>query len=329
MSTWFTDLTGFTEESPDQVRDNIRIEGDVMTSLPNGRVMAHGLLEMPSLAELRQRVAELPGSGGGITVREMVGDVQALHCDAGNADALFQVASQFNLLEMVSQDTTPEEGIAIYQFDRTQGPACAIAAGAGTIYRNYFVPLDGQVGQSESNQVNCLADIGKSLGNEGNQLWQMRNGYALPTADGLALIADRLAGMSEDGIDDLRCQLRVGVQWNTEVTLMNAGHKVTQVYCSALPVAYTGFPAEHWRAFACLVLEAAYEATICAGILNAANTGNNQVFLTMLGGGAFGNRIEWIADAMASVIERYRQWALDIVIVSFRGPNESLAGRLS
>jgi hypothetical protein len=59
------------------------------------------------------------------------------------AGALFQVASQFNLLEMVSPEITPEHGVTRYQHDRTQGPACAIAAGAATIYRNYFAPISG------------------------------------------------------------------------------------------------------------------------------------------------------------------------------------------
>jgi len=37
---------------------------------------------------------------------------------------------------------------------------------------------------------------------------------------------------------------------------------VSQVFCSALPVAYSDVPPIHWRAFATLVLEAAYEATM-------------------------------------------------------------------
>ena len=60
-----------------------------------------------------------------------------------NAGALFQVASQLNLLEMTGPEVTPEDGVTIYQDDRTQGPACAIAAGAATIYRNYFAPVGG------------------------------------------------------------------------------------------------------------------------------------------------------------------------------------------
>jgi hypothetical protein len=43
---------------------------------------------------------------------------------------------------------------------------------------------------------------------------------------------------------------------------------VSQALCSALPVAYGDLPARHWRPFAKLVLEAAYEATLLAGVLN-------------------------------------------------------------
>ena len=38
------------------------------------------------------------------------------------AGALFQVASQFNLLEMVSPDVTPEHGVSGYAHDLTLGP---------------------------------------------------------------------------------------------------------------------------------------------------------------------------------------------------------------
>ena len=72
-----------------------------------------------------------------------------MHQDPQYAGALFQVASQFNLLEMTSPDVTPEDGVTRYAYDRTQGPACAIAAGAATLYRNYFVPNGGSEGADE------------------------------------------------------------------------------------------------------------------------------------------------------------------------------------
>ena len=123
-----------------------------------------------------------PAPKGPIRVRNIVGEAGALHADPRNAGALFQVASQFNLLEMVSPDISPEDGVTPYVYDRTQGPACAIAAGAATIYRNYFAMVDGKEGQDAGRQIDCLWDVHEALSPEGQLHWEMRNGYALPTA---------------------------------------------------------------------------------------------------------------------------------------------------
>jgi len=90
----------------------------------------------------------------------VTGDVRQMHQSPENAGALFQVASQFNLLEMTGPEVSPEDGVTRYQHDRTQGPACAIAAGAATIYRNYFAPVDGRDGQTAERQFDGLADLG-------------------------------------------------------------------------------------------------------------------------------------------------------------------------
>jgi hypothetical protein len=237
--------------------------------------------------------------------------------DRSNEGGLFQVASQFNLLEMVSPNVTPEEGVGIYQSDHTQGPACAIAAGAGTIYRNYFAEVNGRIGQSHENQIDCLADVGRKLANTNNSLWQMRNGYALASHTGLVEISKHISSLTETGRNELRKSLRIGIQWDTEVTLNNCGHTVSQAYCSALPVGYSKHSADLWEPFAKLVLEASYEATICAAILNSQKTGNNKLFLTLLGGGAFGNQTVWITDAIERALIICRDWDLDVAIVSY------------
>lgn len=322
--TWFERLTGFRETSPGQVRRNIAVDGEKMKSLVNGNEMTCGLLETPSLAELRARTSAGEHDGSKTSLRELVADVQDLHADVANAGALFQVASQFNLLEMASPDVTPERGVGIYESDRTQGPACAVAAGAGTIYRNYFAPVNGQSGQSENNQIDCLADLGKELGNSDNRLWQMRNGYALASRSGLVEISSHLRAASESERDELRKRLRIGVQWHTQVTLQDSTHWVSQAYCSALPVAYSNHSSALWEDFARLVLEASYEATICAAFLNYLKTGNNRVFLTLLGGGVFGNETDWIIDSIKRALKLYMDWNLDVAIISYRHSNPSV-----
>jgi hypothetical protein len=314
---WFETLTGFSEDSPQQVRENITVDDQVLKSNINGRVMVYGQLETPSLAELRERVYSSGHAVGTISVSEVVANVQYLHTKESNADSLFQVASQFNLLEMVSPNVTPERGVGIYETDRTQGPACAIAAGAGTIYRNYFATVNGQIGQSASNQIDCLEDIGAALGNAKNQLWEMRNGYVLPSHSGLIEISNRLRASSESELDGLRQLLRIGIQWNTQVTLNDSKHRVSQAYCSALPVAYSDHSSNLWTEFARLILEASYEATICTGILNSIKSGNNRLFLTLLGGGAFGNETDWIMGAIQRALNLYKHIDLDVIIVSY------------
>ena len=313
---WFERLTGFREESPQQVRNNLVVEDKTVRSLVNNKTFVAGRLEIPSLGELRQRIGD-KGKTGKLSLREIVADVQSLHTDPANAGALFQVASQFNLLEMVSPNRTPEQGVGIYSRDRTQGPACAAACGAGTIYRNYFVPTNGQIGQSTANQIDCLSDLATAWENSQNRLWQMKNGYALASYKGLTAISQRLQAASEEERDEFAKLLRIGIQWQTQVTLKDCQHKVSQIYCSALPVAYSPLPAKLWSGFAKLILEAAYEATICTAILNARTNGNNKLFLTLLGGGAFGNETSWIMDSIIRALSLYQSIDLDVAVVSY------------
>ncbi|MFZ5949387.1 MAG: hypothetical protein ACOYXC_01680 [Candidatus Rifleibacteriota bacterium] len=315
--TWLSDLTGIEEEDYESIHANLILDGEKLTSKKNGRTFVCGRLETPMLVELRRKIVDLQLDPKKTAISQIVGDVQKLHTDPQNANAVFQVASQFNLLEMVGPTVTPEQGIGIYQFDRTQGPACAIAAGAGTIFRNYFAPVNGKVGQTSDNQIDCVADLGAQLGNNNGQLWKMQNGYLLPSEAGLRKIDETLRSLDEVGLDKLRCLLRVGIQWNTEVTISQSGHLVTQVYGSAVPVSYSGLSPQLWENFARLILEASYEAAFCASILNSQQNGNKKLFLTMLGGGAFGNDPKWILAAIKRSMQLYSHHGLDVAIVSY------------
>ncbi len=139
---WFERLTGFRERDYHETRDRLAVDGDRLRSLVNEKSYGIGTLELVSLETLRQRVNSPRPKPGKLKVSIVTGDVRAMHRSSECAGALFQVASQFNLLEMVSPEITPEAGVTRYEHDRTQGPACAIAAGAATIYRNYFAPVD-------------------------------------------------------------------------------------------------------------------------------------------------------------------------------------------
>jgi hypothetical protein len=231
---------------------------------------------------------------------------------------------------MTSFDVTPEDGVTCYQYDRTQGPACAIAAGAATIYRNYFAPVADGFGQTAERQLDGLVEIGQALSVSLDQpvqaLWKMQNGYALCTRNGLEAIAKHLGALNSEQIDILRGKLRIGIQTDVEVTDADTEPRphVSQAFCSALPVAYTRIPSFHWELFATLVLEAAYEATMWAAVANAARSKSNTVLLTFLGGGSFGNEEQWIYRAIQRALKIVSGIKLDVKLVSYRSPSKEL-----
>lgn len=327
---WFERLTGFRETSYEDTRRQLEIVDGRLRSSVNGQSYAIGKFELLSLETLRECAQSDKPLPGRLKVSVVEGDVGQLHRSPEYTGALFQVASQFNVLEMVSPNVTPEDGVTRYEHDRTQGPACAIAAGAGTIYRNYFVPVENQCGQTKTNQLDGLSELGaafsKALRMPREALWTMRNGYALCTREGIDAISRLLASLSPDETQTLRCKLCIGLHWNVEVTGAPGANRplVSQAFCSALPVSYSGVPRQHWPAFASLILEAAYEATMWAGVCNAQRGGSNQILLTRLGGGAFGNDDQWIDAAILSALQKSADLNLDVKIVSYGPPSRGV-----
>ncbi|MEB3032078.1 hypothetical protein [[Mycobacterium] nativiensis] len=327
---WFFDLMGFREDGYESTRSRLELDGDALVSMVTGKRYGIGELTLPTLAELRSRVN--PTGRPRSTVTCITGDARAMHADPDLAGALFQVASQFNVLEMVSEHVTPEQGVTGYAYDRTQGPACAMAAGAATIYRNYLVPVGGQTGQTRDRQLDALAPLGAALSAELHRpvsdLWSMRNGYALCSTDGLTAMTDLLAG-ADDGLRDrLRGQLAIGLHRNVQVTdvVGEPGRYVSQAFCSALPVSYSHLPPRDWELFARLVLEAAYEATLLAAAEQAGGGGSNIVLLTRVGGGAFGNAATWIDEAIGRALSIVENAGLDVRLVDYGHVNSASLG---
>ncbi|MEX0580736.1 MAG: hypothetical protein WD228_06455 [Mycobacterium sp.] len=315
---WFEKLVGFSEsDGYAAVQSRLAVEGEELVSTVNGKRYGIGELTLPTLAELRTRVN--PARGQRSSARIVVADVQKLHSEPEYEGALFQVASQFNLLEMVSENFTPEHGVTDYIHDGTQGPACAMAAAAGTIYRNYFVPVGDRVGQTRDHQLDALAGVGAALsdliGLPVGELWNMQNGYALCTAEGLTAISHLLTTLSEDDHDALRAQLAIGLHRDVEVT-DGSGQRVSQAYCSALPVAYSSHARGDWEPFARSVLQASYEAVMLAAVEQASNGGSNTVLLTRIGGGVFRNGDDWIDSAIERAMGIVVDAGLDVVFVA-------------
>lgn len=302
--SWFKTVFGFEESTYSATRDSFRLDGTRLMAIPSGRQFEAGTFTLPSLAELRQRTAPLRVKGNASRLSVVVGNVAELHQQAEHAGAMFQVASQLNALEMTGPSVTPEDGLTRYEYDRTQGPACAMAAPAALVARQFFV----NGGQGGGNQINAASGLESALGVD----LGVRNGYALPDARTLAHVSELLAGLNEAGRDALLGTLRIGL--HSDVGVTGAGHLVSQALASAVPVAYSRHATGAWEPLARLVLDSAYEMTLLA----AALTERRLVVLTLLGGGAFGNQHEWIEAAIERAVVLTRPLGLDIRINCFR-----------
>mmetsp|Transcript_4358 Transcript_4358/g.6394 ORF Transcript_4358/g.6394 Transcript_4358/m.6394 type:complete len:396 (+) Transcript_4358:57-1244(+) len=375
------------------VRTQFELEENdtVLKSLANGRKFYIGPFGTPTLNDLDRRLDEATSSrvdtnfntnvdesatkNNGeaeslLQFEHLVGDVGAFHMDPQNEGAVFQAASQFNCLEMVGPTVTPDDGITRYEYDRTQGPICAIACSPGTLYRNYFVNGHGQGGK-EGSQIDCLDEIGASLGNEEFNFWTMENGYMFPcesnsmrrlgrhirtlckpkkdakrksASSNISTDKEEETGVTLRG--EIMGALKVGVQWDTEVVAIKSPrsaknkqgekappmpHCVTQVYSSALPIAYddTLTRKKDFEEFARIVLDATYHATFAVAAIKAVEASNNDtddgtkeekrvnLFLTKVGGGVFGNPSEWIIDSIKRSCEKYKQFPLNVYLVHY------------
>lgn len=320
---WFEDAFGFQENNEWTVRRNLSYDDGVITSQANGKSFHCGDFELVTHEKLKikldlreKRADDEYWKCGELTFRNISGDPRELHLDPDNAGAVFQVASLFNCLESVPPGTGPEVGISCYSLEATQGPACAIACPAGTVYRNYFVRGVGQGTSGE--QVDALAELGQFLDNGRKGYWTVRNGFCMPrTAGSIHALSTELsqdAQLTNQAIS----KIAVGVHWHTEVAAASK-HRVHQVFCSSLPVAMVQrVRVSHWASFAQVVLDSQYDATLTVGALLAAEQSQRvKVYLTLVGGGALGARREWIATAIERALLAHANAPLDVMLVHF------------
>lgn len=332
---WFQRAFGFTELSFAETRDKFECTDGTLLSKENSKRYHVGPFELVSLEELGHRLwpneAARPFEGisgcNRLTFQNLVCDTQAAVRDPANAGAVFQVSSLFNCLQMSEPTERPEDGVMAYADHATQGPVAASCCPAATVFRNYFAGTGGR-GQAGDNQLDCLAPIGGILENERYSYWTMKNGYCFPRPPSqIGELAKRLtAGQNGKMLsEEVRSAVQVGVHWDTEAS--GCDHHICQVFCSAIPVAFTKMTkVAEWAPFACIILEAAYTATLAiAALLAAQRKARVNVFLTALGLGALGNRQNWVLDALEAALKLHKDSPLDVVVVHYANVPKAFA----
>lgn len=228
------------------------------------------------------------------TWREQL-DTPALQAAPENAGAVFQVASNFDCLEGnggAKSRITDYLSPGMY----VQGEAAAISAMPGAIYRKYF-----------NRPVNLLSDFA--------QEWDFN--YSSGYVGNIPTINEQFGSMTDAEIIKASKNVYVGVQADVCVTggfgptreeLQNCPvneylavqvpegqeQRVTQVFTAALNPYYNDPTTPGFKNLAKIFLHAAYDKTIEYAAMHK----TNKLFLTLVGGGVFQNKLAWIAQAI-------------------------------
>lgn len=260
-----------------------------------GRTYAAGRLQ---IHRLRQLVRSGPGAVRlwVLDGRNSMTDVGALQASAPPG-SLFQVASQFNCLEAPDPCIVP---VSHYFFDETQGPRSSISAWPGTLLRHYAAPGEDGIPfvQSESRQLNLLRHLVDP------DVAIVSNGYLTrPNILHSAELARRL-----EDLDSLEVALQdgtevvLGANWSGPVVPQT---RISQAFCSTLAAGFYGemSPSDlALRSICRQLLRGAYLGTI----LGANALRQRRAFLTLIGGGVFGNPIELIWECLLWAVDEVR-----------------------
>jgi len=320
---WFEDAFGFAEKDFTTTKSMFEVcDHGTLLSKANNKKFHIGSFDVVTLDSLARRADEASLDApddfmlaGDLSFVNIVADTRELYGDIENNGAVFQVSSLFNCLETMKFNglvggLKKHEGVTKYADHEAQGSASAIACPPATIYRHYFA--------NEPDQVDCLAKMGELVNNEQEKYWVMRNGYCEPYVRGSILKFSQKISADPQLAAAVKSKLQVGVHWDTEV--WNETHRVTQVFCSGLPVAdfKSTASAADWEGFARAILEAAYEATLTAALVLATERGSRvKVYLTPVGGGVLGNRRRWIVESIDKALSVHRKDPLDVYLVHY------------
>eukprot|EP01127_Copromyxa_protea_P019807 TRINITY_DN6506_c0_g1_i1.p1 TRINITY_DN6506_c0_g1~~TRINITY_DN6506_c0_g1_i1.p1 ORF type:complete len:458 (-),score=100.41 TRINITY_DN6506_c0_g1_i1:182-1555(-) len=240
-------------------------------------------------------------------------DVAYLQSLPENRNAIFQIASNFNSVEAITESSFPDSPnfTTKYFMDRTQGPAASISCGAGAITRVHAAFFNERKdpstwGQTKDTQVNFLQNLSKH--------YPTSNGYVVYTGD------EPKFSKNVKGKKWKKMQANYYVAYHKEQEVV-LGHRkaesyevqpeseqlVDQVCCAAVNMLQgtnginnRKLDAKQYKMR--FILQAAYDSTYLSAVYHERQT----LFLTFVGGGAFGNDIDLIWN---QILKSHQKWA--------------------
>lgn len=223
-----------------------------------------------------------------------------------NCNSVFQIASNFNAVEAINETAAPDRSgfTEMYFLDRTQGPAASISAGAGAIARVHAPFYNAKKPhttwcQTVTRQVNFVGD--KKLAKH----FPITNGYVIYTGN-----EPKFPKEDSKKWKKLLSSYLIAYHRGQQVTFghrtelnyevcPNPDQTVDQVCCAAVNMSQGRSGQQNKihdpnRIKMRFILQAVYNSTYMSAIYN----GREKLFLTLVGGGAFGNEIEEILLAI-------------------------------
>ena len=322
----FAYVTGISEKyfkTLTHAQKQAMMHNGVLINSKTGQQWDMGSIEIASIAQLReQAVSKQTGTGCVFNViegydqpwnnwfRDKV-DVTALQAQVKNKDAVFQVASNFNGLE---GSGAPAAGIMPYLNPSlyVQGEAAALSAMPGIIYRMYYMP----------HQVNGITYYGQ-LRQQLNLLEHFKDGlYAIPVSSGYIGSVPHLdvfAQLSDADLKELAGKVNVALHADVQVSgglgplkselpiykavkVVDQSQKVNQIFAAALNPYQNNSQSPGYKNLAQMLLYAAYEGALKSAYVN----GKKKVYLTLIGGGVFGNKLLWITRAIEHAAREFQ-----------------------
>ena len=227
-------------------------------------------------------------------------DISVLTSQLKTTDrALVQVASNFNCLEVPSLYMPPNWGGLVEKIhkDETQGPAACCGPLSGCLYRAHFYRFsDGQLGQTGTRQIELLSDF---------EYASTTNGKLRLTGDEKSVPIDKIDKI----VGSIKCGLHRSqpVLFGRNKTGMNYDidepQMIDQVFNASINMGDIGKSPDRDELIKICrtLLRAAYESAYLCAILGR----NRVLYLTMVGGGVFGNPEKIILEEMVRAHRLY------------------------